>query len=177
MPTTAREAKKRPSSTPGCSHQNQNPNQKTTALRFNLDFPIKTSWGVQITKLARPGCSQHRHLPQWRTSSHQGAYNNLRPLLIRQPRPPAAATEPRLKALSTGCATFYWGPLSVAYTPRPTPRTDLTPPSLPPPAPSPPAISAPSNFSCACVLLVLWFCALHPAQRADLIDSIACSNL
>jgi hypothetical protein len=33
MPTTAREAKKRPSSAPGCSHQNQNPSQKTTAPR------------------------------------------------------------------------------------------------------------------------------------------------
>jgi hypothetical protein len=31
VPTTAREAKTRPSSAPGCSHQNQNPNQKTTA--------------------------------------------------------------------------------------------------------------------------------------------------
>jgi hypothetical protein len=44
-----REAKKRPSSAPGCSHQNQNPNQKTTGccsvLYAKTFAPLDVKWG------------------------------------------------------------------------------------------------------------------------------------
>jgi hypothetical protein len=158
-------------------------NARTTNLTSIVECSYVLIWVLPSRRPAlRPNLQSLQGLwlqprqahPQWRISSHQGAYNNLRPLLIRQPRPPA--TEPHLQSIIDCLCCVLLGALIGSMCPTShTPRTDLTPSAgdvstdtfIPSPAGTFIASYIGTFKLQLCVLLVLWFCGTWPTSCTE----------